>query len=67
MPDSDLQWKRTGKITLRSEPYLIIRWHSIYEALHGLPGKRVSLGYYPTAAEAQQACMEHRQKEAEAP
>lgn len=35
-----LDWKRTGKITMRCEPYLIIRYPTGYTALVGLPGER---------------------------
>ncbi len=67
MDSEPLQWKRTGLICLRAEPYLIIKWHGTYEALVGLHGDRVSLGYFPDAEAAKTACAEHRQKEAEAP
>jgi hypothetical protein len=52
---------------MRSGDYLIIRWQSGYEALYGPQCERVSLGYFPTAAEAQEAGELHRQKNPEAP
>jgi hypothetical protein len=67
MVSEPLQWKRTGKITLRCEPYLIMRFSTGYTALYGPQCERVTIGIYPTAAEAQNACAEHRQKETEAP
>jgi hypothetical protein len=59
---SELVWKRTGKITLRCEPYLIIRYPTRYTALHGEIGKRDVLGHYPDAEGAKNACIEHQQK-----
>ena len=61
-----LEWVRTGLITLRCEPYLIISYPTAYAALYGDPGARDEIGHYPTAAEAQKACEAHRQKEAPA-
>lgn len=59
-----LEWKRTGKITLRSEPageYLIMRLPSAppYLALYGPQTARMTIGRYDTAAEAQSACQSH--------
>ena len=56
----DLNWKRTGKITLRSEPYLIIKYSKKYQALYGEPGKREVLGDFSSADEAKSACVKHR-------
>ncbi len=56
-----LTWKRTGKITLRAEPYLIMRLPAApqYLALYGPQCARSTIGRYNTAAEAQQACQKH--------
>lgn len=54
-----LDWKRTGKITLRCEPYLIIKYSGHYEALYGPQCEREILGAYPVATEAQRACEAH--------
>jgi len=56
-----LTWKRTGPITLRSEPYLILRLiaEPRYLALYGPQTARITIGRYNTAAEAQQACQKH--------
>lgn len=59
-----LSWKRTGKITMRSEPYLIIRYPTHYAALHGPQTQRVTIGQYPDAEAAKTACEQHRQKNA---
>lgn len=63
----DLQWTRTGKITMRSEPWLIIRYPAHYAALYGPPGDREVLGFYQSAKGAQRACEKHRQKNAREP
>lgn len=56
-----LTWKRTGKITLRAEPYLIMRLPAAppYLALYGPQCARSTIGRYHTAAEAQTACQGH--------
>jgi hypothetical protein len=58
---SNLAWKRTGKITLRAEPYLIMRLISDpkYLALYGPQTARSTIGRYDTAPEAQKACQGH--------
>ena len=64
--ETSLAFKRTGKITLRCEPYLIIRFPTGYTALAGLPGERSILGHYPDSEAAQRACESHRQKKPQA-
>ena len=56
---SNLTWKRTGKITLRAEPYLIMRFSTGYHALYGPQCARVTLGIYPTVESAKAACEAH--------
>lgn len=56
----ELDWERTGEITLRSEPYLIIKYSKKYQALYGEPGKRVIVGDFGSADEAKSACVKHR-------
>lgn len=58
---SDLTWKRTGKITMRCEPYLIMRLIADpkYLALYGPQTARSTIGRYLTAPEAQKACQSH--------
>lgn len=65
MSENLLQWKRTGKITLRAEPYLIMRLpgNPPYLALYGPQCARITIGRYHTAAEAQQACQDHANTE----
>ena len=67
--NSDLDWHRTGLITLRAEPYLVIRYPGPrYTALYGPQCSRVILGQGLETADAAKAiCDQHRQKEAEAP
>lgn len=57
----DLTWKRTGAITMRAEPYLIMRLpgNPPYLALYGPQCARITIGRYHTATEAQQACQSH--------
>lgn len=57
----ELKFTRTGKITLRSEPYLIMRLpgNPPYLALFGPQTARYTIGRYDTATEAQKACQEH--------
>ena len=63
-----LEWKRTGKITMRADDYLIIRFPTGYTALHGPQCAREILGQGLETADAAKAlCDQHRQKEAEAP
>lgn len=56
-----LEWKRTGKITLRAEPYLIMRLpgNPPHLALYGPQCARITIGRYDIAAEAQAACQDH--------
>ena len=58
---ANLTWKRTGKITLRAEPYLIMRLIADpqYLALYGPQTARITLGRYLTAPDAQKACQAH--------
>ena len=57
---ADLIWRRTGKITMRSEPYLVIRYpNSRYLALHGPQTARETIGWYQTADDAKNACQRH--------
>lgn len=67
--NSSLDWQRTGLITLRAEPYLIIRYPGPrYTALHGPQCLREILGQGLETADAAKAiCEDHRQKKAEAP
>lgn len=73
VPDSEpLQWKRTGKSTLRCEPYLIMRLITRYIALYGPQTARQTLGEYPYTPEtmeaareaAKAACEAHRREKA---
>jgi hypothetical protein len=63
-----LEWKRTGKITMRCELYLIIRYpdqggQRRYTALYGPQSDRVTLAQgLPTLEAAKAACEQHRQK-----
>ncbi len=52
-------WKRTGPITLRCEPYVVIKFSRDYLALYGRPAERESLGEFATADEAKAACEAH--------
>ena len=56
-----LSWKRTGKITLRAEPYLIMRLpgNPPYLALYGPQTARITIGRYDIATDAQKACQSH--------
>ena len=65
---SELEFIRTGKITLRCETYLIVRYPGPrYTALHGPQCDREILGQgLETADAAKVVCEAHRQKEAEA-
>lgn len=54
-----LDWRRTGKITLRADPYLVIRYPSHYLALYGPQTARETIGRYDTAADAKKACQRH--------
>jgi hypothetical protein len=63
-----LDWHRTGKITLRCGPYLIIRFSTGYTALHGPQCSREILGQGLETADAARAlCALHRQKNPGAP
>jgi hypothetical protein len=58
-----LEFKQTGKITYRCEPYLIIEYpRSRYMALHGPQTDRLTIGIYHDYEMAQAACEAHRQK-----
>lgn len=59
-----LTWKRTGKITMRAEPYLIMRLPTHYLAMYGQKTERITIGKYPDAETAKTACEEYRQKNA---
>lgn len=61
MSENLLQWKRTGPITLRSEPYLILRLiaEPRYLALYGPQTARITIGRYDIATDAQRACQSH--------
>ena len=67
---TQLTWRRTGKITLRSEPYLIIKYPANgdgprYTALYGPQTARVTLGQGLASADAAKAvCEAHRQEKA---
>ena len=64
-----MEWKRTGKITMRSGDYLIMRLilNPQYMAMHGPQCARQTIGRYHTAEDAIAACEAHsRQKEATA-
>ena len=63
-----MDWKRTGKITMRADDYLIIRFSSGYTALHGPQCAREILGQGLESADAAKAlCDQHRQKNPGAP
>ena len=61
MNSNTLPFKRTGKITLRSDcgNYLVIRYPTRYTALHGPQTDRTTIGQYPTSKDAQNACIAH--------
>mgnify|MGYP003480286730 FL=1 len=67
--NSDLVWQRTGLITLRCEPYLVIKYPGPrYTALHGPQCSREILGQGLETADAAKAlCAQHRQKNPGAP
>ena len=56
-----MEWKRTGKITMRSGDYLIMRLilHPQYLAMHGPQLARQTIGRYHTGDEAIAACEAH--------
>ena len=56
-----LAFKRTGKITLRAEPYLIMRLpgNPPYLALYGPQCARITIGRYDIATDAMRACQSH--------
>jgi hypothetical protein len=58
---AELTWKRTGKITMRSDcgMYLVIRYPTHYNALHGPQCSRLTLGHYPDKDQAVAACNSH--------
>jgi hypothetical protein len=47
---------------MRADDYLIIRYPTHYAALHGPQTARTTIGQYPTAQEAQNACNAHKEK-----
>ena len=51
-----MEWTRTGKITMRSGDFLIIKYPTHYLALHGPQTDRKTIGRYPSAQEAKEAC-----------
>lgn len=53
-----LDWHRTGKITMRADDYLIIRFQTGYTALHGPQCDREILG---TADAAKAVCEAHKE------
>jgi len=58
----NLTWKRTGKITLRAEPYLIIRYPGSRYAsfVRDAKGELSPLAYgLPSAEAAKAVCDEH--------
>lgn len=55
-----MEWTRTGKITMRSGDYLIIKYPTHYLALHGHQTDRKTIGRYPSAQEAKNACVAFR-------
>ncbi|MFZ2125385.1 MAG: hypothetical protein WAV01_02050 [Candidatus Saccharimonadales bacterium] len=59
---AELDWQRTGKITLRCEPYLIIKYPTRYQALYGVPGEREFIGDFESADAAKTACLTHKKK-----
>ncbi len=67
MNSEPLPWKRTGKITLRAEPYLIMRFSTGYHALYGDKCARVTLGIYETVEAAKTACEAHNASRKENP
>ena len=57
-----LEWKRTGKITMRADDYLIIRFPTGYTALHGPQCAREILGQgLETADAAKAVCEAHKE------
>ena len=61
--ETSLEWKRTGKITMRCEPYLIIRFSTGYTALHGPQCSREILGQGLETADAAKAiCEAHKER-----
>lgn len=56
-----MDWKRTGAITLRSDPYLIIKLIADpqYLALYGPALARTDLGRHSTAENAKACCEAH--------
>ena len=62
--NSDLVWQRTGLITLRCEPYLVIKYPGPrYTALHGPQCSREILGQGLETADAAKAiCEAHNER-----
>lgn len=58
-----LDWHRTGKITMRADNYLIIRFQTGYTALHGPQCAREILGQGLESADAAKAiCEAHNER-----
>lgn len=57
-----MEWKRTGPITLRSDPYLIIKLIADpqYLALYGPALARTDIGRHSTADDAKACCEAHK-------
>jgi hypothetical protein len=51
-----MDWQRTGKITMRSGEYLIIKYPTHYLALRGPQTQRETIGRFKSAEDAKQAC-----------
>lgn len=61
--EGNMIWGRTGKITMRSGEYLIIKYPGPrYMALHGPQTARVTLGAGLPSAEAAKVICEQHQK-----
>lgn len=60
-----MEWKRTGPISLRCEPYLIIRLIADppYLALYGPALARTDLGRHMSAEDAKACCEAHNAAE----
>jgi hypothetical protein len=53
-----MEWQRTGKITMRSGEYLIIKYPTHYLALRGPQTQRETIGRFKSAEDAKQACKD---------
>ena len=63
--ETSLEWKRTGKSTLRAEPYLIMKLITKYVALYGPQTARITLGEYPYSQDTMEAAREAAKAECE--